>query len=230
VHYIIKGVLSMSIGGGKSDSKSKSGGSSTQESFISPDQLPYLKDLWQQSSQGILGGSVGAADIAGGQNLMQGITNNPFMQGLQDFAKPNNAMAQQNIDVLGQNLNQNLARNLMPQISDQAQQSGGFGGGRQGVAQGLALQGTQQAFAQGSQDILNNTYNQAQQANQFGANWATQNALGGIGALGQLQQQQFAPYLTLAQILGNPAILGRSNSSQSGMSSGSSSQASIGFA
>jgi hypothetical protein len=219
----------MSVGGSKSKGKGSSGGQSTSESFISPDQLPFLKDLWSQASQGILGGGVGAADVAGGQGLMQGITNNPFFQGMADFAKPNNAMAQQNIDILGQNLNQNLARNLMPQISDQAQQSGGFGGGRQGVAQGLALQGTQQAFAQGSQDILNNTYNQAQQANQFGANWATQNALGGIGALGQLQQQQFAPFLTLAQILGNPAILQKGSSSQQASNSSSSSGFNFGF-
>jgi hypothetical protein len=218
----------MSVGGKKSEASGSGGGTQQAESMISPDQLPFLKQLWEQASKGILGGGVGAADVAGGQGLMQGITNNPFAQGMQNFAQPNNAMAQQNISMLGDNLNQNLQRNLMPQISDQAQQSGGFGGGRQGVAQGLALQGTQQAFAQGSQDILNNTYNQAAQANQFGANWATQNALGGVGALGQLQQQQFAPYLTLAQILGNPAILNKSSGENWNKSSSSSQEFSFG--
>ena len=195
----------MSVGGGKSKSGGSTSGSSS--SFISPDQLPFLKQLWGTATGQILGDGLGAADTAGGQQLMGDVFQNPFMNGIQQFSRPDNQMVQNNMNLLGQGLTQNLQNNLLPTIANTAIQSGGFGGGRQGVAQGLALQGTQQAFQQGSAAIVNNAYNQAPQAALGGGQLAMQNALGGVGALGQLQQQQFAPLLTLAQILGNPAIL-----------------------
>ena len=220
----------MSVGGGKSKSSGSSGGSQSMKSFISPDQLPFLKQLWGAGTEGILNQGVGAADVAGGAGFMQDLQNNPFAAGLMQFAQPNNQMAQQNIDLLGQNMNQNLQRNLLPGITDTSIQSGGLGGGRQGIAQGLALQGTQQAFGQGSQDILNNAYNQANQATQFGANWGTNNAMQGIMGLGQLQQQQFAPLLALAQILGNPTVLQESSGSNKSKNSSSGWNMSMGFA
>ena len=219
----------MSVGGGKTKNSNKSSGSQAMESFISPDQLPYLRQLWGQASGDILGGNVGAANVGGGDQLMQGIMNNPFAQQLQAFSRPNNELVQKNISLLGQNLNQNLQNNLMPQIADQSIMGGGLGGGRQGVAQGLALQGTQQALSQGAQDIQNNAYNQALGASQFGANWATNNAMQGIMGFGNLQQQQLTPLLSLAQILGNPAILQKSSGKNSGSGSSSSWNASFGY-
>ncbi len=192
-----------------SKSESESSGMNFSKSFISPDQLPFLKDLWGQASNFLLGGGANANTGAGGQ-LMGNILNNPFSGQMQQFANPNNAMAQQNINQLGQSLGQNLQNNLLPSIANQSISSGGFGGGRQGVAQGIALQGTQEAFGEGAQGILNNTYNQAQQGAQFGADLSMRNALGGIQGLTGLQQQQFAPLMALAQILGNPAILNKS--------------------
>lgn len=209
----------MSVSGGKS--KSGSSQSSKMNSFISPDQLPFLKDLWSQATGQILGEGLGAADTAGGQRLMGDVYQNPFMQGIQQFARPDNQMVQNNMNLLGHGLTQNLQNNLLPTIANTAIQSGGFGGGRQGVAQGLALQGTQQAFQQGSADIMNNAYNQAQQAALGGGQLAMQNALGGVGALGQLQQQQLAPLMSLAQILGSPTVL-QSSKSKGGSSSTSS--------
>ena len=217
----------MSVSGGKSKISNSASGSQSMKSFISPDQLPFLKRLWGEGTAGILDQGIGAADTAGGAAFMGGLYQNPFAQQLGQFAQPNNEMAQANIGLLGQNLNQNLQRNLLPGITDTSIQSGGLGGGRQGIAQGLALQGTQQAFAQGSQDILNNAYNQANQATQFGTNWATNNAMQGITGLGMLQQQQFAPLLALAQILGNPTVLQESTGKNK--SSGSSNSWNMGF-
>ena len=207
---------------GSSKSENSSSGSNSNQSQIDSTQKAYLDQLWGKASSDILGGSVGAAKTQVQQDLMGQVMNNPFGDQLKSFSQPNNQMVQQNVDMLGQNLQKQLQNSLMPQIADQSIQSGGFGGGRQGIAQGLALQGTQDAFAQGALGIQNNAYNQANQATQFGSNFNLQSAMGGMGMLGQAQQQEMTPFLTLAQILGSPTVLnsGKGKTSGSGSSSG----------
>ena len=54
----------------------------------------------------------------------------------------------------------------------------------------------------------------AQQAAQFGSDWATRAGMAGIQGLGWTQQQQFAPLMALSQILGNPTVLNSGYSQQ----------------
>ena len=197
-----------SVGGGKSESESSA--QQTSNSFIDPSQLANLQQLWSNASNQIGQGGLGQGGFNQGQNFLNQIGNNPFEQNLQQFANPNNELAQQNIDMLGSNLSNQFNNQILPGIQSNAIGGGALGGGRQGVAEGIAASGVSNAFAQGSQGILNNTYNQAQQASQFGSQFNLQQAMSGLGGLGQFQQQQFAPMQALAQILGNPAILNQS--------------------
>ena len=198
-----------SVGGGKSETESSGRSQQSSNSFIDPSQLANLQQLWSGASDQISGG-LGQGGFNQGQNFLNQIGNNPFDQNLQQFANPNNELAQQNIDLLGSNLSNQFNNQILPGIQSNAISGGALGGGRQGVAQGIAASGVSNAFAQGSQGILNNTYNQAQQASQFGSQFNLQQAMSGLGGLGQFQQQQFAPMQALAQILGNPAILNQS--------------------
>ena len=198
----------MSVGGGKSESKQ----SSSSNSFIDPSQLGYLQQMWGNASGQVAGG-LGQGGFGQAQQFVNQIGNNPFQQNLMQFAQPNNEMVQGNIDMLGQNLSDQFNNTIMPGIQSNAIGAGALGGGRQGVAQGIAAQGVSNAFAQGSQGIMNNAYNQANQASQFGSNFNTQQAMAGLSGLGQFQQQQFAPMDFLSSILGNPAILSQSQGS-----------------
>lgn len=212
----------MSAQGGKSESSGSSASTGMNQSYIAKGQLDNLNQLWDTASGRIIGQDLGAANNQALGGMLGNLQNNPFQQQMASFANPNNQMAQKQIDLLGQNLNKQFSENLLPQIGDQALQGGGLGGTRQGIAQGLAAQGMQQAFSQGAQGILSNAYNQAQQAAQFGTDWATRNAATGIAGLGQMQQQQYAPLLALAQIIGNPAILQRGSNMSMGSESSSS--------
>ena len=203
----------MSVGGGKSESEQ----SSSSNSFIDPGQLQQLQQMWSSAGNQVAGG-FGQGGFGQGQQFINQIGNNPFQSNLMQFAQPNNEMVQGNIDMLGQNLQDQFNNTIMPGIQSNAIGAGALGGGRQGVAQGLAAQGVSDAFAEGSQGIMNNAYNQANQASQFGSNFNTQQAMAGLSGLGQFQQQQFAPMDYLARILGNPAILNQSQGSRTSSS------------
>lgn len=205
----------MSVGGGKSQSKSK--GSSG--AMIDPTQLKYLSQMWGQATPDILQNGLGQADSNMMASYQRQIGANPFADQIMQMSHPNNEMVQGNINMLQQGLQNQFNNQLMPGITNQSIQSGGMGGGRMGVAQGLGMQGMQQAFAQGSQGIMNNAYNQAGNMAQFGSQYNLDSALQGMNAMGSQQQLQLMPYQTLAQILGNPTVLNygkNSSSSQSG--------------
>lgn len=193
------------MSGGSSKNENQSQDTSTQQ--IDRTQMNFLRNLWQHSNRFVNSGQGDANTEMGGQFVNQ-FANNPYGANFQQFMQPNNPMAQQQIDILGQNLNQQFNNQVMPRIDSNAIMSGQFGGGRQGVAQGLAMQGLQQSFGQGAQGILNNSYNQALNATNMGGQFNNQSAAMGIQGLGSLQQQQFMPYMSLAQILGNPTVLG----------------------
>ena len=219
--------------GGSFGSRESSGSS---RSFIDPTQLGFLQQLWQQglqlsNQQGNQPGNV-AGDISG--SLLPGLmgnvgqlTDNPFLNQLQNMSNPNNAMVQQNVDLLGQDLNRQFSNQLLPQIQGSAIASGSLGGGRQGVAEGLAAQGISDAFARGSADIRNNALAQAQQAASTGGNLLGQGIQTAFGAAPGLVnlglspfQSAFLPLQNLAGLLGNPAILNRGSQSSSGFQMG----------
>jgi len=214
------------VSSGKSESSNASMSNGMNQSYIQKDQLAALKNLWGTASNDILNNDLGAANNNAQGGFLQGMQNNPFMQGVNQ-ARDYQANAQQQIKALNTSLTDQFTNVLMPGINDASQQGGALGGGRQGVAQGIAAQGTQQAMGQGASSLLANAFNQSNQAQQFGAQQYQNQMQGGIQGLGQIQQQQYAPLMALAQILGNPAILQRGITSS--MGTGSASSENFGF-
>ena len=184
---------------------------SRNKSFIDPTQLQYLSQMWNQG--GNFFGSGGANfDAGAAQGFVDRLSSNPFMQQLGQFATPNNAMVQNQMDMLGQNLGRQFSQQILPGIQSNAIAAGQLGGGRQGVAQGIASQGFADAFGQGASGIMSNAYNQAQQATGLGANLYGQQAMMGLQGLGQMQQMAANPYLWWSQMLGGPTVLNKGSS------------------
>ncbi len=194
---------------------SQSKGSSEQqsESYISPDQLPFLADMWNTA--------IGATNVAGGAadaSAVQGATMPGLQQGFNNtlaLTDPTSQIQAQTAS-LQEGLGNMFQTQLMPAIAGNSISAGGFGGGRQGVAEGVAAGQLGSAFTQGLGDIVANANSTA-----IGAASTlpgmTQNmfqtaAAGNMGGLDQLAR--------LSQILGSPTVLNRGsgssrNSSQS---------------
>ena len=185
------------------------GGESSQQSYIAPQQLPYLTGLWR-GAQGYLpqaqalaqqyqpqAGQVGG-NAAQASNILLGLAGQDSTAG--------------QIDVLQNRLNQNLTENLLPALAQGANATGQLGGARQGIGQGLAVRGTQQALGEGITGIQ-----QLDLARRGSA--ATNAALTGpsaLSALGGAANFGFSPYQALGGIIGPPVVLGQQQSSSSG--------------
>jgi hypothetical protein len=213
------------IGGGSSKSSNKS--------FISKDQLPFLKDVWGAGQS--LYGSLPSAFQTGQQQLGQyapylqqglqaygGIASgqNPMMQNLMQRATGQSPYLQSQIDQLGADINKNLTQNILPGIGSGARLAGLGGSSRQGIAEGMALQGAQDAYGRGVSDLRFQDYAQGQSAaNQYLAmqQAAAGGGIGGAGAgynLGMAPLMgAFGPLLNYAQAIGGPAILSEGSSS-----------------
>jgi len=185
------------------------GGESSQQSFIAPQQLPYLTGLWR-GAQGI---QPQASSLAGqfqpmaNQLGMNAVAGSNALVGL---AGPQSTSGQ--IDVLQNRLNQNLQENLLPSLAQGANATGQLGGARQGIGQGIAARGTQQALAEGIQGITVADLFRRQQA----ATNATLTAQQGLGALSGAANLQFSPYQQLSGIIGPPTVLGQQQSQNYG--------------
>jgi hypothetical protein len=212
----------MSGGGGFDQSSSRSG-SSTQ---IDPTQLGFLRQLWGQglnlanqqgAGPGQAAGAISNQLMPGLMQNMGQLTDNPFLTQLQQMSNPNNAMVQQNVDLMGQDLQRQFNESILPGISGNAIAGGALGGGRQGIAQGLAAQGVSDAFARGSADIRNQAYGQAQQAAGMGGNLLGQGIQTSFGAAPTLMnlgmspyQQAWMPLQQLGGLIGSPTTIGNS--------------------
>jgi hypothetical protein len=211
---------------GKSESSGANSNMGFNQSYINRGQRDNLNELWDAGNNGILRNEVGAANQPAQNEFLSNLRNNPYNNsaaGFMDYM----GNAQQQIGALKSSLKDQYLNTLLPQISDVAQQGGALGGGRQGVAQGMANNGMQMALAQGGSNILNNSYNQAQQASQFMTQQYTGQQLAGIEGLQGIQQQQLAPLLALAQILGNPTVMQKSGSFGSGRTASQSNNSSF---
>jgi hypothetical protein len=168
--------------------------------------------LQQQAYQGAANlqtpGQFGQATGAAGMGTLQGLT-----------AGQNYAQQATNPYAVGAYMNPYLQQSLAPQLQLLAQQTGiqgaqqqsaatqagAFGGSRSALQNALVQQqgnlAAQQAIAQG----YNTAFNQAQQAQQFGANLGLQGAQTGIQGAGQLGN------LGTAQLAAQQGILGIQN-------------------
>jgi hypothetical protein len=189
--------------------------SSTQSSsnFISPDQLPFLQNLWG-GGQGLMNQQVNSPFGA----RMQTNANQLYGQG-QDFLGQLNGPYQQSqsatqqIGSLQQQLGQQSDR-LMHGVGQQGVGSGQFGNSRGDIGQAMVGEGAQNALAQGAGQIMGQDQGiQAQSA------LGGLNSLQGMFGLGQSPyMSQWMPYMMQQGLVGSPAMEGKSSgkSSQSG--------------
>ncbi len=126
----------------------------------------------------------------------------------------------ENIAALGEDLGQFFNEQLLPGITSEAVGGGQLGGGRQGVAQGKAIESVGREFRRGSLEIRNQDLRERSDA---ARTLSAQKLSASQAGLTGVQQQfdlanaatltPFSPFLTLAQILGSPTVLGESQSS-----------------
>lgn len=155
---------------------------------------------------------------------LQGISSGTDVSGqfLQDRISGEGGFVDENISALGEDLSQFFSEELLPGITSQAVGGGQLGGGRQGVAQGKAIEAVGREFRRGSLDIRNADLRARQDAaTQLSAQRlsASQAGLAGLESQFNLANAAtlapFSPFLTLAQILGDPTVLTDQSSSSS---------------
>jgi hypothetical protein len=176
----------------------------------------------------------GAEGAAGGldPSMLTGAANTLFSSGmgfmdqiggdkgtayLQDRLGGDNAVLQEQIDLMGKDLGSFFNEELMPGITSQAVGGGQLGGGRQGVAQGAAMRQVGDQFTRGSVALRAGDI----AARDNAASTLSGNAIGGAmtafqgmpGMMGVANAgfgAGMAPYERLASILGGPTTLGSS--------------------
>ena len=220
----------MPFGIGASESSSSS---SSSQSVFEEDIFARLFGDASNIAGGInTSGLTGAANdlFSSGQGFLgdlQSISAGTDVSGqfLQDRISGQGGFVDENIAALGQDLGQFFSEELLPGITSQAVGGGALGGGRQGVAQGKAIESVGREFRRGSLDIRNADLQQRQSAAIALSSQRTSAAQAGlVGAQQQFDLANaatltpFSPFLTLAQILGNPTVLTQSRSESSGSS------------
>ncbi len=141
-------------------------------------------------------------------------------QFLSDRVSGEGGFVDENIAALGEDLGQFFNEELLPGITSEAVGGGQLGGGRQGVAQGKAIESVGREFRRGSLEIRNADLRQRTEA---ATALSAQKLSASQAGLTGVQQQfdlanaatlaPFSPFLTLAQILGDPTTLTESQSS-----------------
>lgn len=191
-------------------SKSTSQSQQFAQTFVDPQQQPFLANLRQQATslaeQQAPQISQQAFDL-GGQLLGaggQGLTNlgqisgqlQGALPGSQQVGAASQALRQQafganpqlgeQIGQLGQDIGRQFNQQILPGIQSEAIGAGQLGGGREGVAQGLGIQASQDAFQRGATDLRSADIQRRLEA------------AGALGGLGLGQQQQTAGQLATA--------------------------------
>ena len=216
-----------SIGAGYQGSESSQIGGS-QSTGVSQDRLAF-EQLYSQ----LYGGAAGVAGemaqnpflsqtanqlFGSGQNILSGLQNDSGSQYLQSVLSSSGMMDEQ-ISLLGQDINKFTSESLLPNIRRSAASAGQLGGSRQSVAEGAALQGATEQFARGASSIRNENMNrqlsaagQLSQQNLQGAQIGLAGNESLYGLANQGFMSQLSPYAALASIMGDKATLGSSMS------------------
>ncbi len=215
-------------------------GGSTQESSSSSSQSIFESDIFAQlfGDASNIAGNINTSGLTkaanelfnSGQGFLgdlQSIASGDDISGqfLQDRISGEGGFVDENIAALGEDLGQFFNEELLPGITSEAVGGGQLGGGRQGVAQGKAIESVGREFRRGSLDIRNADLRQRQDAATALSGQRTTAAQAGlVGAQQQFDLANaatlapFSPFLTLAQIIGDPTTLTESESSSSGRS------------
>ena len=205
-------------------SQDKSRSQQTSEQSVWGAQAPYLQSLYGQATDlwSKQAGQVGPAaqSMAGG--IMGGLggygspMSNPAFQNLQQRAQGGSPFLNQQIQGLGSDIGQFFQQQIMPGIASQAGQAGQFGGSRQGIASGMAGQDALRQFSQGATNLRQADYGQGlQAAGMLGG--LSNDYLGQMGNIYNLGMSPFSaqwmPLQNMANIIGNPTVLGSSQGS-----------------
>lgn len=222
----------MAFGGSFAISGSRQDAQSTSEQEV------FLQDFFRRLFSG-------ATDVAGGIDT-QGLTDaanalfssgSGFLSDLQGISAGTDVsgeflrgtisgeggLVEENISALGEDLSQFFNEELLPGVQSEAVAGGQLGGGRQGVAEGKAIEAVGREFRRGSLDIRNADLRRRQDAaTQLAAQRLSASEAGLTGAQQQFELANaatlapFSPFLTLAQILGDPTVLTQQQSTARG--------------
>ena len=209
-------------------------GGSQGTSFVSGAQAPFL-DFLRNSAVGLFGqqqqglqqfGQQSQGLFQQGQDLIGGLTNNPFLDALQQQAGGNQELVGQQTEQLGQDLGRFFNEQLVPGIGAIGQQAGQFGQSRGNIGRGLAAQGVTEQFQRGATSLQAADAQRAQQAATSGAQFFGQGTQAGLQGLTGLQGLLSSPFgeqlnslLGLIQGIGDPNVLNQQSAFNFGQSS-----------
>ena len=202
----------MSFDMGKSESQQQSSQQATNSSQgtsaqgVWSGQVPFLEGLYQRGSQllgqSYAGGTPGAEyqspAFAAWSRLIGGGGENPLLARSISNAQSRAA--------------EGFNENILPGLQSSAISSGNLGGSRGQIAAGIAGRDAQRGQERIAQEMGFQDYGQSQQR--------ILQALGMTGGLAGLSASSFAPLAAFAQLLGRPTVIGGSQQSSSGASSG----------
>lgn len=202
------------------------------ESRARSDQNVFLADLFKNLFSGAknVAGQIDTQGLTEAANSLfssgsgfladlQSISSGQDVSGqfLTDRISGEGGFVDENIAALGEDLGQFFEEELLPGIQSDAIAGGQLGGGRQGVAQGKALEAVGREFRRGSLDIRTEDLRaRTDAASRLSAQRLSASEAGLAGARTQFDLANaatlapFSPFLTLAQIMGDPTVLTRS--------------------
>lgn len=178
------------------------GGASAAASGINTGGLAGAASQLFNSGSGFLSSLEGGG--AGGEHL-------------RDRLSRSDGIADEQVDILGEDVNRFLTESVLPGINQTGISAGTFGGSRGEVARGIAGEGAIREFRRGASDIRAGERDRTDSiaSNLLASN--TSQAQAGIGGLsdvlGLAESSAFAdlsPFAALSQILGDPTVLGES--------------------
>lgn len=173
----------------------------------------------------------GAANqlFSGGINFLDNLSGGADTDFLQGRLSSNNAVLNEQIGGLGEDIGQFFNQQILPGIQSEAIAGGGLGGSRQGIAEGMAAQTAGREFQRGATTLrAGDIQARDNAAIALGQNRVSgaQAGLGGLGSVAGIADFGFgadlAPFERLSALLGGQTVLGSSQgaTSSSGISSG----------
>lgn len=230
-----------SFGGSKSDAFSR-GSSSSFDRSQSGSVSGGVSETGSTSAQGIafedvfarlFGGAEGAAGaldpslltdaanqlFGSGSQFLEGLGGDAGSSYLESRLSGDNAVLEEQIDLLGEDLGDFFSEEINPAITAEAIGGGALGGGRQGVAQGAAASALGEEFRRGASALRTGDIAARDAAAGLIANKGSTDAGVGLsslpGLLGVAETGAFAslaPSERLAAILGDPTVLTQAES------------------
>ena len=163
--------------------------------------------------------------FSGGSEFLAGIGGDAGTEFLTERLSSGNELLESEIALLGEDIGRFLETEVAPGIRSSAIQAGSFGGGRQGVAEGEASRAAIEQFTRGasalrSEDLARRDAIAGSLADRdLAGRQLGVSALPGLAGIAELGfGAEFEPILRLASVLGDPTVLGQSDTIGAGSS------------